>query len=207
MPSRGAANVGPRMKCRRLSPAAVTLRQRRTFAMVGVGVVGILAAVGAAAQEASPQPAESGPFLYAAARFLAAEPGRTEEALDLFEQAVAADPEAPFLRIGFAEFLGRLRRVEEAAEHAAVAYRLAPDDVDVLRRYGRIQMGLASGGSRLEEGAAVDSAVEALEKLREIAPSDIEGMLLLYQLLRALEEPARAAAVLEELVSYHNGNR
>ncbi len=159
---------------------------------------------GAVAQEAGEAAGDSGPFLFAAARMLADEPGRTDEALELFEQAVAMDPEAPFLRVGLADFLVRLGRFEEAAGHLAVAYRNAPRDVDVLRRYGRIQMELSDRG---RDRAAIDRALEALEALRAVAPSDIDGMLALYQIRGGLGQHGEAAAVLEELVSYHNGNR
>ncbi len=169
-----------------------------TFALVCLGTSG---AVG---QEAAEPVADSGPFLFAAARMLAGEPGRTDEALELFERAVAMDPEAPFLRIGLADFLSQLRRFDEAAEHLAVAYRNAPNDVDVLRRYGRVQMELSNLG---RDRAAVDRALEALRALRGLAPSDIDGMLFLAQIHGALGQHKEAAAVLEELVSYHNGNR
>ncbi len=163
-----------------------------------------LGASGAVGQEAAEPVVDSGPFLFAAARVLAAEPGRTDEALELYERAVAMDPVAPFLRVGLADFLSQLRRFDEAAEHLAVAYRNAPDDVDVLRRYGRIQMQLSDGG---RDRAAVGRALEALKALRELAPSDIDGMLFLFQIHGALGQHKEAAAVLEELVSYHNGNR
>ncbi len=158
----------------------------------------------AVGQEAAEPVADSGPFLFAAARMLAGEPGRTDEALELFERAVAMDPEAPFLRAGLADFLGQLRRFDEAAEHLAVAYRNAPNDVDVLRKYGRIQMELADVG---RDRGAVDRALEALKALRELAPSDIDGMVFLSQIHSRLGEFKEAASVLEELVSYHNGNR
>ena len=159
---------------------------------------------GAGAQEVAEPTADSGPFLFAAARMLAAEQGRSDEALDLFERAVALDPEAPFLRVGLADFLIQLQRLDDAAEHLAVAYRNAPNDVDVLRRYARIQMELSDGA---RDRAAVDRALEALATLRDLAPSDITGMILLSRIHAALGEPQEAAAVLEELVSYHNGNR
>ena len=169
-----------------------------TFVLVCLGTSG---AVG---QEAAEPVADGGPFLFAAARMLAGEPGRTDEALELFERAVAMDPEAPFLRIGLADFLSQLRRFDEAAEHLAVAYRNAPDDVDVLRRYGRIQMELSNLG---RDRAAVDRALEALKALRGLAPNDIDGMLFLAQIHGLLVQHKEAAAVLEELISYHNGNR
>ena len=193
------------MECARSNSTSATGCNWRGPAVATTILFGLLAAAAAGRQTAEPS-AESAPFLFASARMLAAEQGRTEEALELFERAVEADPEAPFLRIGFAEFLSRLRRVEEAAGHAAVAYEMAPDDVDVLRSYGRIQMALASGAGGRDR-AAVDRAVEALEKLRRVAPSDIEGMLMLYRIRRALDDADEAAAVIEELVSYHNGNR
>ncbi len=133
----------------------------------------------------------------------AAEPGREEEALDLFERAAAADPEAPFLRLGLAEFLAGQGRFEDAAEHAAAAYRLAPDDVDVLRAYALAQVEPRAGGG----DRGIDRALEALEKLRELAPGDMQGMILLYRIRERREEFDEAASVLEELVSYHNGNR
>ena len=157
------------------------------------------------AQETAVAATESGPFLFTAARLLAAEPDRVEEALDLFERAVAADPDAPFLRIGLAEFLAeKLRRFDEAAEHTAVAYRLAPDEVDVLRAHAGVLVSLPGGAQR---GEVLDRAIEALESLRRLAPSDIDGMMLLYRIRERLEEYEEAASVLEELVSYHNGHR
>ncbi len=182
-------------------------RALRGAVPVGAVILLCLAAQPTRAQEAAAAPAGSGPFLFTAARLLAAEPDRVEEALDLFERAVAADPDAPFLRIGLAEFLaGKLRRFDEAAEHTAVAYRLAPDDVDVLRAHARILVNLPRGsGGQL--GEVLDQALEALERLRRLAPSDIEGMMLLYRIRERLEEYEEAASVLEELVSYHNGHR
>ena len=185
-------------------PAPGAPDSRRARLVVGSLLVICLGGSGAVAQPADEASEDSGPFLFAAARMLAGEPGRRDEALELFERAVAVDPEAPFLRVGLADFLVRLGRFEEAADHLAVAYRSAPDDVDVLRRYGRIQMELSDRG---RDRAAVDRALEALEALRSVAPSDIDGMLALYQIRGGLGQHKEAAEVLEELVSYHNGNR
>lgn len=188
----------------RLNPAASTRQMWRRRAALATLLLLCLGTSGASAQETAETATDNGPFLFAAARMLASEPGRTDEALELFERAVAMDPEAPFLRVGLADFLGQLQRLDEAADHLAVAYRNAPNDVDVLRRYGRIQMELAD---RSRDREAVDRALEAFEHLRELAPNDINGMLFLAQIRGALGQHKEAAAVLEELVSYHNGNR
>ena len=186
---------------------SVSGRALRAVVPVSLVTLLCLGAQPTRAQEVVAAATESGPFLFTAARLLAAEPDRAEEALDLFERAVAADPDAPFLRIGLAEFLAeKLRRFDEAAEHTAVAYRLAPDDVDVLRAHARVLVSLPrAGGGQL--GEVLDQAIEALERLRRLAPSDIEGMMLLYRIRERLEEYEEAASVLEELVSYHNGHR
>ena len=186
------------------SPAPEAPDARRRRLVVAPLLLVCLGGSGAVAQQADEAVGGSGPFLFASARMLAGEPGRTDEALELFERAVAIDPEAPFLRVGLADFLISLRRFDEAAGHLAVAYRNAPEDVDVLRRYGRIQMELSDRG---RDRAAVDRAIEALETLREVAPSDIDGMLALFQIRGGLGQHGEAAAVIEELVSYHNGNR
>ena len=178
--------------------------QRTAAPVVAAALLGLVA-LPTLAQDVAPATAENGPYLFTAARLLADEPDRVEEALDLFERAVAADPDAPFLRLGLAEFLAeKLRRFGEAAEHTAVAYRLAPDDVDVLRAHAGVLVSLPGGSRR---GETLDQAVEALERLRRLAPSDIDGMILLYRIRERLEEYEEAAAVLEELVSYHNGHR
>lgn len=182
----------------------LTPRVRSGRAVSAALVLACLGASGVSGQEEADRNADSGPFLFAAARMLVGEPGRNDEALELFERAVAVDPEAPFLRVGLADFLVQLRRLAEAAEHMAVAYRNAPRDVDVLRRYARIQMELSDRG---RDRDAVDRALEALEALRELAPSDVDGMLLLSRVHAVLGENRQAAAVLEELVSFHNGNR
>ena len=164
-----------------------------------------LGALGAAGQVGDEPTAESGPFLFAAARMLAGELDRSEEALELFERAVAMDPEAPFLRVGLADFLIQLQRLEEAGEHLDVAYRNAPDDVDVLRRYARIQMGLSD---RARDKEAVDRALEALGTLREFGAETISrACCSCPRSVRPWGSRGEAAAVLEELVSYHNGNR
>jgi len=162
---------------------------------------------GSRAQEPSTTIAESAPYLYTAARMLAEEQGRAAEVVELFERAVAVDPEAPFLRVGFAEFLSRQRRLEEASQHAEVAFRVAPDDVDVLRAYAQVHGRLAGQRREGPRSETAERALEALTRLRQLAPSDIDGMLMLYNARRGRNEVAEAAAVLEELVSYHNGNR
>ncbi len=193
--------------CRRRSgssPAGVA-----AFALTMLASAGTEAA---RAQGVSAAAVDNGPFLFAAARMLAAEPDRQEEALALFERAVAADPEAPFLRLGFADFLAASGRSEEAEEQAAAAYRLAPDDVDVLRTYAQTLVAPRDGWTQGFERAglrarALDQALEALERLRRLAPGDPQGMVMLYQIRSWRDEYDEAAAVLEELVSYHNGNR
>ncbi len=173
--------------------------------VVGVGLQG---AAARGQGESAVAAGDNAPFLFTAARLLAAEPDQQEEALGLFERAVELDPEAPYLRIGLAQFLVELRRFAHAADQAAAAFELAPDDVEVLRAYAQTQLSLPdrSIGDGLP-GEAVERARDALTRLRELAPSDIEGMLLLARIHGAMEQPGEAASVLEELVSYHNGNR
>lgn len=152
-------------------------------------VVPVLAAGGA-----------DGPYYFSLAKMLAGE-GDVPGALQAFDQAVGAEPDDPYLRVEYAEFLFRLRRADRALEQAEAAYRLAPESLDVLRMYGQVQLARASS-----DPAALAVAQQVFEKLRQRAPDDISSMLALGQIYASLERYGDAADVYEELVGYHPDN-
>jgi predicted Zn-dependent protease len=144
---------------------------------------------------------KDGPYYFSVAKLLAGE-GDVTGALEAFENAIEAEPEDPYLRVEYAEFLFRIRRIDEAAEQAEVAHRLAPDSLDVLRTYGQVQF--ARGSS---DPAAVEIARQVFEDLRRRAPDDISSMLALGQIYAGLDRYGDAAEVYEQLVDHHPDNR
>lgn len=130
------------------------------------------------------------------------EEGDADAALESFEKAVELDSEEPFLRVEFAEFLYRQRLIGRAEKQVEKARELAPDEPVVLRAYGQIQ--LAQAG---RSDAALNRAVTTFERLREVDPDDIEGMLMLGQLYQGAGDVDRAIDVYEELVRNNNDNQ
>ena len=144
---------------------------------------------------------EGGPYHYALATMLVGE-GQLEEAAQEFERVLQADASAAFPRIEYAEVLLRLDRVQAALERAEQALQLAPRDADVLRAYGQIQLAVAR-----RDRQALARATVALERLREVAPTDVSGMVTLGQIYQSQGRHADAVAVFEELVNHHNDHR
>ena len=153
-----------------------------------------------------------GAYPFALAKMLAEE-GRLLEALQAFPEAVRQAPDDPFIRIEYAELLlraaqrygagsGRMERMEEAAQQAAVVRRLAPGNLDAQRALGRIELSLAD--FRPEAMAA---AIEALEVVRKRAPDDVQTMVTLGQIYLQQRQPDRAAEVFGEAAANTPGNR
>ena len=149
----------------------------------------------------SPAQAEEGSAYHFAIAKLAAADGDFDNALASFEQAVALEPDDATLRIEFAEFLARSRRLAEAAEQARKAVELSPRDAYILSLYGQIEQARAR-----DDESAVERAIGALETLREIDPADIQGMVTLGQLYQGRGRVDEAVEIYEELVRYNTDN-
>ena len=121
--------------------------------------------------------------------------GELERALASLGAVVSAAPDDPYLRVEVADLLVRLGRTDEASEEAALARQLAPDEPQVLRTQGRIELARSD-----EEPAAEAAAREAFERLRTLAPEDLEVLVSLGQLYLAAGQPGLAAEVLSEAV-------
>ena len=131
-----------------------------------------------------------------------ADDGEVQEAIAAFEKALELAPDEPRIHLELADLLLRFRRPEEAVEHAERAKELAPRDPDVLSAYGQIQLTRANEGRR----DAVAKALAALETLREVAPDDLQGMLMLGQVYQGTGRVDEAVEVYEELVRRHTDN-
>ena len=164
------------------------------------GTLLLAAWLGAAPLGAAEKSRVEGAYHWWVAGSLAAE-GDADGALESFEKAVEADPDEPFLRVEFAEFLYRQRLLSRAQKQVERARELAPDEPVVLRAYGQIQ--LAQAG---RSDAALRRAISTFERLREVDPDDIEGMLILGQLYQGSNDLDQAIEVYEELVRNNTDN-
>ena len=125
-------------------------------------------------------------------KFLA-EDGQFVGALAEIDRALASGIEDPYLRLERAAVLFQLGRADEASAEIARSRALAPDDADILKLQGRIELARAE-----EHPEAVRLARESLEALRKARPEDLETLLSLGQLYLGTGQPALAVELIEE---------
>lgn len=157
----------------------------------------LLGATGNAAAETPPDAV----YHMVMARLLADE-GRGREATESFIAAIELSPEDPYIRLEYSRFLIRQRRLRKAAQQVTTAYQLAPNEPDVLRVYAETQLKMAG-----QDSAALNAARQALERLREIDPEDVESMVSLGQIYLSEQSPERAAEVFQAVLDQTSGNR
>lgn len=116
--------------------------------------------------------------------------GRPREALELYEQAVALDPEQPFYRVNPGVLALELELVERAAEHLEAAVRLKPE-------WSLAHQNL--GSARLA-GGDLERAAEAFERALELAPDNLDAARGLAMVHARAGRPRQAAGLLEEVL-------
>jgi len=153
-------------------------------------------------------PAAGADATEAAAEFavgkMLAEEGAYEEALEAFERTLELDGSALYARLELAEFHSLLAQIsrerssrrdhlDAALEHVEEARLLAPDNADVLRSYGQIQLQQVEN-----DPTSARRAAEAFEKLHERGEADLQVLTSLGQIYLWQGQAARAAEVLQE---------
>lgn len=133
-----------------------------------------------------------------------------------FERALEHDPGASYVRLEYAEFLGRLgrfgrsqearlERLREAVTEAQRAQRELGDEPDALRVLAETQLALAAETPQDPEPMA--AAVAALERLRASEQADVRSLLQLGQIYLRQGEPTAAAEVFQQVVDETPGYR
>jgi tetratricopeptide (TPR) repeat protein len=171
---------------RRVSSRSIV---RRLGVTLGLGVAATVMGAPAVA-------AESAAYHFAVAKMHASD-GEYPEAIQAFKTAIDLEPDDPYLRLEYADFLARTGRSRQGADEAEKALALDPANLDSLRLVGQIRLDLAPRDPR-----SLQIAKDAFQRLREIAPQDTASMLTLARLHLSENEPARAVEVLEQASAY-----
>lgn len=148
-----------------------------------------------------PTAVEEAAYAFSRAKLLA-DGGSLHEAHRWFQRAVELAGEDAYLRLEYANFLLRLGALPLAARQLDEARRLAPEEPEVLREFGRVYLVLGE-----DDEAALGQAREALEALRRIDPADVASMLSLGQVYLGLGEAELAVEVFRELLRHRPQTR
>jgi len=174
---------------------------------VDEAVNGETATNGAVARAADAEPG----YRFAVAKMLAAE-GDLAAAVDALRAVVDEVPDDPWVRVEYAALLAEtaesadgapdgVRAAREAVAHAEAAGRLLPDEPEAWRALARARLAVAR-----RDAAGVPAALEALERVRDLAPEDLQNAVTLGQLYLNLDRPDDAAEVFAQVAERTSGN-
>lgn len=156
--------------------------------------------------QALSEPQATAAYQFALAKLLSVE-GSLPEALTAYEEAERLAPDSPYVRLEHGQLLARLAQYsrapgvrEEYLQRAAAtlgkAREIAPANLDVLRAVGEVYLDLSA-----QDPAALATAQEALETVRQRDPEDPQAALTLGQIYMDQRQPEKAAEVLRDLVT------
>ena len=151
-------------------------------------------------------------FYFALAK-LHVDAGDFEEALAAYEKSIELDGSDPYSYLETAKFYGYLAQVsrtrqqtvgylDKSLELLTEARARSPENPDILRLFAETHLRLGE-----ERPSSYAVAQGALEKLRELEPSDIRTLVSLGQIYLFSRDSAKAADVLSEASSYSPRNR
>lgn len=121
-------------------------------------------------------------------------PDYVDRAVAEYKQAIAADPDSLFLRIELAELYSMAGHTEEGIQEAEAVLKKDPDYPDAHRLLARIYYHAleTTQGDRAAPKENIAKAIEHLEALLRVAPTDTDSLLLLGHLYRVDNQPKKA---------------
>jgi tetratricopeptide (TPR) repeat protein len=135
---------------------------------------------------------------------LAAEHMRREylnRAVEEYEAAIKADPEAGYIRLQLVELYAKFNRLDEAQAEAQKILAEDPQNTEVRKLLGEAYAQYAFDRRGSIDQSMLKSAIEQFEKVLEIDPADQDVLLQIASMYRAAQDMAKAEAALNKLVA------
>jgi tetratricopeptide (TPR) repeat protein len=131
-----------------------------------------------------------------------------ERAITEFQKAIADDPGSLFLRIQLAELYWRASRIQDAVKEVQAVLKENPGDVEAHRLLARVY--LSSLGNSNSGGASqevLEKTIGEFETVYRLDPGDSQSALMLGRLYKANNQPAKAEALFEKVLSANPDSR
>jgi len=125
-----------------------------------------------------------------------------DKAISEYKLAIDADPESLFLRVELAELYWRVGRVGEAIHEAEDVLKSNPDYPDAHRLLARIYWHML-GDNQTEKvnKDALAKAIEHMEALTRLQPSDSDSWLALGRLYKLDNQPQKAEEAFKKVLN------
>jgi len=125
-----------------------------------------------------------------------------DRAIAEYKLAVAADPESLFLRVELAELYWRVSRVGEAVKEAEDVLKTDPDYPDAHRLLARIYWHMLGENQTAKVNKdALDKAIEHMEALTRLEPSDTDSWQVLGRLYSINNQPDKAEEAYKKVLN------
>jgi tetratricopeptide (TPR) repeat protein len=125
-----------------------------------------------------------------------------DRAISEYKQAMEADPESLFLRVELAELYWRVSRLGDAVREAEAVLKTDPDYPDAHRLLARIywQM-LGENASAKSSKESLRKAIEHLEAVTRLNPSDTDSWMVLGRLYKMNNQGEKAEEAFKKILN------
>jgi tetratricopeptide (TPR) repeat protein len=128
-------------------------------------------------------------------------------ALDFYKKAYALDPDSSVIIEHLAETYYEAHRISDAVQEAVSALKKDPDNLPVRRLLVRIYLRtLGDPGNSSAQMETASRAIEQLEQIRRLDPSDMDSGVWLVRLYRLRGETAKAETALRDMLQRDPNN-
>jgi tetratricopeptide (TPR) repeat protein len=131
-----------------------------------------------------------------------------DRAITEYQKAIAADPGSLFLRVQLAELYWRVSRIQDAVKEVQSVIKANPDDVQAHKLLARIYWSsLGASGSDAASREMLEKTIAEFEIVHRLDPGDAESALMLGRFYKANNEPKKAEALFEKVLSENPDSR
>jgi tetratricopeptide (TPR) repeat protein len=131
-----------------------------------------------------------------------------DKAVSEYKLAITADPESLFLRVELAELYWRVSRVGEAIHEAEDVLKSDPNYPDAHRLLARVYWHmLGEGQTEKTNKENLHKAIEHMEALTRVQPSDMDSWEVLGRLYKMNNEPQKAEEAFKKVLNVEPGSR
>jgi tetratricopeptide (TPR) repeat protein len=125
-----------------------------------------------------------------------------DRAISEYKQAITADPESLFLRVELAELYWRVARVGDAIHEAEDVLKSDPDYPDAHRLLARVYWHML-GENQTEKvnKETLGKAIEHMEALTRLQPSDMDSWQILGRLYKMNNQPKKAEEAFKKVLN------